>query len=194
MFISLPGDDLKTSLRLFVRSWILCIFCFHICVFVAIKIKFKPNITVSLNGILKLLNDLNPHKAAGPDQLKPLVLQRLREVIAPVLQVIYQKSLDTGRVPKDWSTAYVCPLFKKGDTSLASNYRPISLTSILCKVQEHIVTTNVVSHMDQYNLLYDLQHGFRSKHSCETQLVTLIEDLMRNSLAGSQTDLVLLDF
>ena len=108
--------------------------------------------------------------------------------------VIYQKSLDTGRVPKDWSTAYVCPLFKKGDTRLASNYRPISLTSILCKVLEHIVTTNVVSHMDQYNLLCDLQHGFRSKRSCETQLVTLIEDLMRNSLAGSETEIVLLDF
>ena len=153
-----------------------------------------PNITVSLNGILKLLKDLNPHKAAGPDQLKPLVLQRLRTVIAPVLQVIYQKSLDTGRVPKDWSTAYVCPLFKKGDTGLASNYRPIALTSILCKVLEHIVTTNVVSHMDQHNLLYDLQHGFRTKRSCETQLVTLIEDLMRNALADSQTDLVLLDF
>ena len=48
--------------------------------------------------------------------------------------------------------------------------------------------------MDKYNLLYDLQHGFRSKRSCETQLVTLIEDLMRNSIAGNQTDLVLLDF
>ena len=59
---------------------------------------------------------------------------------------------------------------------------------------EHIVTTNVVSHMDHHNLLYDLQHGFRSKRSCETQLVTLVEDLMRNCLADSQTDLVLLDF
>ena len=59
---------------------------------------------------------------------------------------------------------------------------------------EHIVTTNVVSHMDHRNLLYDLQHGFRSKRSCETQLVTLVEDLIRNSLAGSQTDLVLLHF
>ena len=153
-----------------------------------------PNISVSLNGVLKLLKDLNPHKAAGPDQLKPIVLQRLRDVIAPVLQVIYQKSLDTGRVPNDWTTAYVCPLFKKEDTSLASNYRPISLTSILCKVLEHIVTTNVVSHMDHHNLLYDLQHGFRNKRSCETQLVTLVKDFMRNSLAGSQTDLVLLDF
>ena len=55
---------------------------------------------------------------------------------------------------------------------------------ILCKVLEHIVTTNVVSHMDHHNLLYDLQHGFRSKRTC---------DSMRNSLAGSQTDLVLLD-
>ena len=153
-----------------------------------------PDITVSLNGVLKLLKDLNPHRAAGPDQLKPIVLQRLWDVIAPVLQVIYQKSLDTGRVPYDWNTAYVCPLFKKGDTSLASNCKLISLTSILCKVLEHKVTTNVVSHMDHHNLLYDLQHGFRSKRSCETQLVTLVEDLMRNSLAGSQTDLVLLDF
>ena len=48
--------------------------------------------------------------------------------------------------------------------------------------------------MDKHNLLYDLQHGFHSKRSCETQLVTLIEDLMRNCTAGSQTDLVLLDF
>ena len=155
-----------------------------------------PNITVSLNGVLKLLNDLNPYKTTGPDLLKPIVHKRLRDVIALVLQVIYQKSFDTGisRVPNDWNTANVCPLFKNGDTSLASNYRPISLTSILCRVLEHIVTTNVVSHMDRHNLLYDLQHGFRSKRSCETQLVTLEEDLMRNSLAGSQTDLVLLDF
>ena len=152
------------------------------------------SITVSTNGIAKLLKDLNPHKAAGPDQIKLLVLQNFRDVIAPILQVIFQRSLNTGRVLKDWSTAYVYPLIKKGDTSLASNYRPISLTSILCKVLEHVVTTNIVSHMDKYNLLYDIKHGFRSKRSCETQLVTLIEDLMRNSIAGNQSDLVLLDF
>ena len=65
------------------------------------------SITVSVNGIVKLLKDLNSHKAAGPDQLKPLALQRLRDVIVPVLQVIFQRSLDTGKVPKDWSK----PLF-----------------------------------------------------------------------------------
>ena len=71
------------------------------------------SITVSVNGIVKLLKELNPHKAAGPDQLKPLVLQRLRDVIAPVFRVIFQRSLDTGKVPKDRSTSFVCPLFKK---------------------------------------------------------------------------------
>ena len=55
-------------------------------------------------------------------------------------------------------------------------------------------TTYVVSHMDRHNLLYDLQHDFRSKQLCDTEFVTLVEDLMRNSLGGSQTDLVLLDF
>ena len=99
------------------------------------------SITVSTNGIAKLLKDLNPNKAAGLDQMKPLVLQRICDVIAPILQVIFQRSVNTGRVPKDWSTAFVYPLFKKGDTSLASKYRPISLTSILCKVLEHIATT-----------------------------------------------------
>ena len=72
-----------------------------------------PNISVSLNRVLKLLKDFNPHKAAGPDQLKLIVLQRLGDVIAPVLQVIYQKSLDTGRVPNDWNTEYVCPFSRR---------------------------------------------------------------------------------
>ena len=156
-------------------------------------------ISVFFNDIVKLLKDLNPYKATGPAQIRPLVPVRLCDVIAPILQVIFQRSLDTRRVPKDWSSSFVCPLFKKGDFSLASNYRPILLTSILCKVLEHIVTRNVVSHMDKYNLLYGLQHGFRREQSFETQLVTLIEDLIVSipdlcTLTYFDADLVLLDF
>ena len=92
------------------------------------------------------------------------------------------------------TTTNVCPLFKKGDKSTTSNYRPISLTCILCKVLGHIVASNLVTHLDSHQLLYDLQHGFRSKRSCETQLVMLMEDIFRNVIAGQQTDLILLDF
>ena len=153
-----------------------------------------PDIQLSENGILKLLKDLNPHKAADPDELKPLVLKERREVIAPMLRDIFQRSIEAGRVSRDWNDANVCPLFKKGDKSTASNYRPISLTCILCKVLEHIVASNRVTHLDSHQLLYDLQHGFRSKRSCETQLVMLMEDTSRNAIAGQQTDLILLDF
>ena len=115
-------------------------------------------------------------------------------LLAPIITLLFQRSLDTGAIPDVWKTANVTPLFKKCEKSLPANYRPISLTCILCKVLEHIVSTNLVSHLDRHNILYDLQHGFRAKRSCETQLVMLVEDLARGCTDGKQTDLILLDF
>ena len=152
------------------------------------------NLEISTNGIEKLLKNLKPDKAAGPDRIKPIVLKELSEQIAPILQVIYTVSLQTGQVPEDWTSANVAPLYKKGDKSDAANYRPISLTCIACKLMEHIVASNLVRFLDSNNLLYDLQHGFREKRSTETQLVMLVEDLARAASSGKQTDLVLLDF
>ena len=59
---------------------------------------------------------------------------------------------------------------------------------------EHIVASNLTKHFNQHNILYDLQHGFRERRSCETQLIQLVEDLARNMTSGKQTDLILLDF
>ena len=153
-----------------------------------------PEINISENGLMKLLQNLKPGKAAGPDKLKPLLLRELREEIAPIIQIIFDRSLKTGKLPADWMKANVMPVFKKGDKSLAANYRPISLTCILCKVLEHILASNIVKHLDGQGILYDLQHGFREKRSCETQLIMLIEDLARNASVGKQTDIILLDF
>ena len=153
-----------------------------------------PEIDISLDGLLKLLKNLKPGKAAGPDRLKPLLLRELREEIAPIIKIIFDRSLQTGKLPAEWLTANVMPVFKKGDKSLAANYRPISLTCILCKALEHILASNIVKHLDGHGILYDLQHGFREKRSCETQLIMLIEDLARNVSAGKQTYIILLDF
>ena len=153
-----------------------------------------PEINISENGLMKLLQNLKPGKAAGPDKLKPLLLRELREEIAPIIQIIFDRSLKTGKLPADWMKANVMPVFKKGDKSLAANYRPISLTCILCKVLEHILASNIVKHLDGQGILYDLQHGFSEKRSCETQLIMLIEDLARNASVGKQTDIILLDF
>ena len=153
-----------------------------------------PEINITENGLMKLLQNLKPGKAAGPDKLKPLLLRELREEIAPIIQIIFDRSLKTGKLPADWMKAKVMPVFKKGDKSLAANYRPISLTCIRCKVLEHILASNIVKHLDGQGILYDLQHGFREKRSCETQLIMLIEDLARNASVGKQTDIILLDF
>ena len=80
-----------------------------------------PEIDISKNGRLKLLKNLKPGKAAGPDRLKPLLLRELQEEIAPIIKIIFDRSLQTGKLPADWVKANVMPVFKKGDKSLASN-------------------------------------------------------------------------
>ena len=153
-----------------------------------------PDISIAAEGIDKLLVCLNPHKAAGPDKFKPIVLQTLHKELAPILQLIFQRSLDTGKLPDIWKEANVSPIFKKREKCDPSNYRPISLTCVLCKVLEHIVASSVAKHFTELDILYDLQHGFREKRSCETQLIMLVDELAKNMQMGKQTDLILLDF
>ena len=152
------------------------------------------DIQISVDGVLKLLNDLNIHKAMGPDELHPRVLKQLAPTIAPILQLIFQKSIDSGQVPSDWKTANVCPIFKKGQKYDAANYRPVSLKCVCSKLLEHIVTKHVVAHLEKHNILYDMQHGFRSKRSTETQLIVFSQDILKNLSSGQQTDVVIMDF
>ena len=153
-----------------------------------------PPIEVSTEGVDKLLSKLQPHKASGPDEVHARVLKELHSSLAPVLSDFFQRSLATGDVPEDWKNAHVAPAFKKGDKNRASNYRPISLTSIVCKILEHIIASHTMKHLEQRGTLYFLQHGFRKERSCETQLLSLHEDLTKARNDKLQTDLVVMDF
>ena len=99
----------------------------------------------------------------GPDNLHPRVLKHRASTIAPSLQLIFQKSIATGRVPSDWKQANVSPIFKKGERYNPANYRPVSLTCICSKILEHIITKHLRLHLNKYNILYDLQRGFWNK-------------------------------
>jgi hypothetical protein len=68
------------------------------------------------------------------------------------LQCVSMTSITKGEVPTDWGQANVIPIFKKGETYLASNYRPASLTCICCKLLEHIVVSNIFKHLDLHNI------------------------------------------
>ena len=94
---------------------------------------------VTKEGVTKLLKGLNPSKALGPDELHPRVLNELAMELGPVFAHLFQQSIDTGEIPKEWSLANICPLFKKGDRSLVRNNRPVSLTCIPCKLLVQIV-------------------------------------------------------
>jgi len=116
------------------------------------------------------------------------------EELAPALSVIFQKSIDTGDLPKSWLKANISPIFKKGDRTLASNYRPVSLTSICCKTLEHIIHSNIMKHFDQFSILTDKQHGFRRKHSTESQLILTTNDIAKSLNNKSQVDMIIMDF
>ena len=125
-----------------------------------------PDITTP--GIQKLLANLKPHKATGPDLIPPTVLKELSHAISPILEIIFNMSLQTGQVPNDWKEANIAPIFKKGDKHSPSNYRPVSLTCIIAKCMEHILVSNMMKHLELNNIIHPLQHGFRKNYSCET--------------------------
>ena len=99
-----------------------------------------------------------------------------------------------GHVPVDWRHANVAPIYKKGQKYDAANYRPVSLTCIISKVMEHIICSSLMKHANRHGMFYDLQHGFRDKRSCETQLLEFTQDVASNMQDGTQTDVCVLDF
>ena len=153
-----------------------------------------PKIDVSVESVEKLLLRLNPKKAVGPDMVPARILRDYTDDITPILQSIFQQSLDTGMVLDNWKRANVTAVFKKGNRQVVSNHRPESLTCVPCKVLEHIVFRAITDHVDFHKILVFFQHGFRSKHSCETQLVNTIEDLAKGLNDKQQLDLLILDF
>jgi len=155
--------------------------------------------TIDKHGVKKLLDKLNVNKATGPDNISARVLKECSEEISAILEVIFNKSLEQSSVPDDWKQANVVPIFKKGEKYNPANYRPVSLTCICSKLLEHILVSNIMRHLMEYNILVDAQHGFRSKRSCDTQLVQFIHDLTQNMDSAfnkkhKQTDVIIMDF
>ena len=104
------------------------------------------------------------------------------------------KTLEISFSPKgDHSTAS-SEHIKKGDVHLAENYRPVSLTSVSCKLLEHVICKHLLNHLERNNILTNLNHGFRSGYSCETQLLVTLNELLHFNDKGLQTDVAVLDF
>lgn len=152
----------------------------------------ESSIRVSTDGVRKMIRDLKKGKAPGPDGIRKEDLVLDIELTSAILSHIFQYSLDTGVLPSSWKLANVVPIFKKGDRSVLSNYRPVSLTSIVCKLLEHIVLCNINQCLN--GILVNYQHGFRHGLSCTTQLVTTIHDIMTLVEKNDTVHTAVLDF
>ena len=153
-----------------------------------------PGIDIHVNGVAKLRRSIKAHKATGPYAIPARLLKEAADQLTPILTTIYRASLQQATVPEEWKKANVVPIFKKGDHSAASNYRPVSLTSIASMVMEHIISSQLMRHLDINYVLHDAQHGFRKRRSCETQILLSANDFLKTLDKNVQTDAILLDF
>ena len=155
---------------------------------------FLSEVSFSKETVLKKLKNLNPSKSPGPDGLHPCVLKELADQLAEPLAILYEKSLSEGKLPSVWKDANVTPLFKKGEKCKAGNYRPVSLTCVLCKLMESIIRDSLVEYLEEEELLSRHQHGFISKRSCTSNLLATMDKWTEYLDTGIPVDAIYLDF
>ncbi|BHF66187.1 hypothetical protein SprV_0200920300 [Sparganum proliferum] len=137
---------------------------------------------------------LKEAKSPGPDEIPAKLLKELAAELAEPLCLLFQASLDEGRLPPEWKTAWISPIHKSGSRASANNYRPVSLTSICCKVMERIIKRELMRFLEQHHLLSNAQHGFRRGRSCLTNLLYCLEQWTRAIDEGNVVHVAYIDF
>lgn len=147
-----------------------------------------------VSGIQKIIENLKISSSCGIDNINSKFLINTKLYCSIILNKLFEQSLETGCIPNDWKVGKVIPLHKSGNTHCPDNFRPISLTSIPCKIMEHVIYSHLVSFLESNSFFTIAQHGFRKSFSCETQLICFTHELHCILDHGSQADCIYLDF
>eukprot|EP00112_Aurelia_sp_Birch-Aquarium-sp1_P026292 Seg924.11 transcript_id=Seg924.11/GoldUCD/mRNA.D3Y31 product="LINE-1 reverse transcriptase" protein_id=Seg924.11/GoldUCD/D3Y31 len=123
--------------------------------------------------------------------MHPRVLKELSEELATPLTLLFNKSLLENKLPVGWKDAQITPIHKKGKKFETGNYRPVSLTSVVCKILESFVREAVLDHMKE--ILHVCQHGFIQKRSCATRLLEFLDYWTSILDDGYALDVIYLD-
>ena len=130
----------------------------------------KDSIVTNEEEVLSILKSLKTNKASGPDGISPKLLREAAPSISSSLCKLFNLSFQQGKVPTLWKQANVVPIFKKGNSSLVTNYRPISLLSVVGKVLERVTFKHVHNHLRDHELFSKFQSGFTPGDSTVYQL------------------------
>ena len=152
------------------------------------------DIEFSEEDVDTLLTKLKDNKSPGVDNIHSTMLKNLHSELKKPLYLLFRKSLDEGTVPNDWKMANVSPIHKKGNKKLTSNFRPVSLTSMVGKLLERLINQAIMTHLSQHNLINDTQHVFLPKRFCQTNLLLYLELLTSCIDKGLDIDVLYLDF
>jgi len=151
-----------------------------------------PEIKLANSGEIKIINTsvirkrlakIERNKSVGPDGIPGEILKLSGEAMTPFLVRLLEISLNNATNPSDWKIATVVPIYKGGDRSAVSNFRPTSLTSVVCKQLEHFIAGYLRHVWDKNDWLYEGQHGFRPGYSCESQVIKVYQDSLNEGVA-----------
>ncbi|BHF68692.1 hypothetical protein SprV_0301173100 [Sparganum proliferum] len=140
------------------------------------------------------LQNLKEAKSSGPHNIPSKFLKELANELSKPLANIFHSSFELGRLPSEWKTANIFPIYKGGTRTSANNYRPVSLACICCKIMEAIVKKATMKFLEQNHLLSDLQHGFRQNRSCLSNLLLSTEQWTRAPDEDGKVDVIYTDF
>jgi hypothetical protein len=149
---------------------------------------------VSTKIIRKTLAAIGKKKSVGPDGISGEILKLGGEAMIPYLARLLDVTVNNAAIPSDWKKATIVPIYKGGDRSLFSNYRPLSLTSVVCTQMEHVIASYLRKIWDKKDSLFDGQHGFRLGYSCESQVITVCQDTADSPDNGSRIDAIIIDY
>ena len=121
----------------------------------------------------KKLAKIARRKSVGPDGFSDEILKLGGEAMKTYLAIVIEISLNNATIPREWKIPTVVPIYKRENRSALSNYRPIRLTSLVCKQLEHVIAGYLCQVWDKNNWLYERQNGFRLGYSCEFQVITV---------------------
>ena len=150
--------------------------------------------SITVEMVKRLIHDLNVHKSPGPDGIHPRFMQELSAELCIPLTMIFENSIESAQLPDQWKVARVSAIFKKGNKKLASNYRPVSITSIVCRTFEKIIRDHIVSFLMEHGLLSNFQFGFMKGRSTTLQLLNILNDWTHSMENKNITDCVYMDY
>ena len=139
---------------------------------------------INKENTIKAIENLENKNSSGHDGISNKLLKSIKCSVSKSLTIIINQMITTGIFPDDFRVSRVTPIFKKGDCTLMSNYRPVSLLPTISKIFERVIHDQMYEYFNEFNLLAEQQYSFRKNHSTEYAAIKLIDHVSKQMENG----------